>query len=76
MKSRISKAEAKAFKKRWEAVNEAEREELRATSAEQKARQLAALMISAEQVGWTESLAAEEAEVRDRWIRIRKAYGI
>jgi hypothetical protein len=38
-------------------------------------RQLAALMASAETMGWTEALAAEEAEVRDRWNRLRAIFG-
>ena len=73
MKSQITKAEARAFKARWEAVNAADREELRATPMKTKLRQLAALMGSAEKLGWTDALAAEEAEVRDRWNRLRGA---
>ena len=41
---------------------------------ELKFRQLAALMASAKQLGWNEALAEGEAEVRDRWMRLRKAY--
>ena len=70
----ISKAQAKAFRARWRAANAAECEELRATPMAVKARQLAALMASVEQLGWTEALAAEEAEVRERWIRLRKVF--
>lgn len=75
MKRRISRAEARRFKKRWEAVNAAERRELRATPVADKLRQLAALMASAEKLGWNEALAAEETAVRDRWNRLRKAPG-
>jgi hypothetical protein len=57
-------------------VNDAEREELRATPPALKLRQLAALMASAAAFGWTEALAAEEQEVRERWQRLRKAYGL
>jgi hypothetical protein len=28
-------------------------------------------MASVESLGWTEALAAEEAEVRERWCRVR-----
>ncbi len=73
MKGQITKAVARAFKARWEAVNAAERQELRATPMTAKLRQLAALMGSAEELGWTDALAAEEAEVRDRWNRLRRA---
>ncbi len=76
MKKHLTKAEARAFRTRWETVNAAERTELRATPLEHKLRQLAALMASVEPLGWTKALAAEEAEVRDRWNRLRRArYG-
>jgi hypothetical protein len=68
--------EARAFVARWRLVNEAEREELRATPMELKLRQLAAMMASVDQIGWTEALAAEQAEVRERWKQLRKAYGV
>lgn len=76
VKSRLTKAQARAFVARWRAVNAAEIRELRAASVERKLRQLAALMASAEQLGWTEALAAEEAVVRERWRRLRQAYGV
>lgn len=75
MKRRMTRVEAQAWKARWELVNEAEREELRNTSAELKLRQLAVLMASVKTFGWAEALADEEAEVRERWNRLRKAYG-
>lgn len=74
MKSLMTKAEAAVFKTQWSAVNAAEVEELRATSVKQKARQLAALMASVEQLGWAKTLASEESEVRNRWNRLRRAY--
>jgi len=72
MKSRITKAEARAFRARWEAVNAAEVDELRATSTTHKARQLASLMASVAKLGWTEALTEEETEVRNRWNRLRR----
>jgi putative transcriptional regulator len=69
---RLTKGEAKAFKRRWEAVNAAEREELRSTTVPQKFRQVAALMASAGKLGWTEAVAGEEDLVRDRWARLRR----
>jgi len=71
MKCRITKEEARAFRRRWEAINAAEREELRAMSMEDKLRQLAALMASRELFDWTEEMKSE-AEVRERWNRLRK----
>jgi hypothetical protein len=56
-------------------VNATERDELQLTSLEQKLGQLAALMASAEAMGWKEALASEEAEVRDRWNRLRAIFG-
>ncbi len=72
MKASMTKSEARAFQARWAAVNLAERRELQATSMEQKAKQLAALMASVEGLGWKEALAAEENEVRERWNELRK----
>jgi hypothetical protein len=54
-------------------VNAAERVELLTTPLDRKLRQLAALMASVQSLGWTNALAAEEAEVRVRWNRLRAA---
>jgi hypothetical protein len=72
MKGHMTKSEGRAFKARWAAVNLAEQRELQTTSIDQKARQLAALMESVEALGWTEALASEETEVRERWNELRK----
>ena len=72
MKGHMTKSEGRAFKARWAAVNLAEQRELQTTSIDQKARQLAALMESAEAVGWKEALASGETEVRERWNELRK----
>jgi hypothetical protein len=76
MSRRITKKEMKAWRDRWALVNAAEIEELRTTPPAVKLRQLAALMASVDQLGWTEAMAAEEEQVRENWIRIRKAYGL
>lgn len=67
----ITTAQAKAFQERWLAVNAAERDELRLTSMATKANQLASLMASVDQMGWSESLAEEEAVARARWAMLR-----
>ena len=67
----LTREEAQAFKRRWEIVNTAEREELGSTPVAHKFRQLAALMASAATLGWTETLSAEEDQVRKRWARLR-----
>ena len=69
---RLTRGEAQAFKRRWEAVNAAEREELASTPVIQKFRQLAALLASAGHLGWTKTLAAQEDLVRERWARLRR----
>ena len=68
---RLARGEAQAFKRRW---NAAEREELASTPVIQKFRQLAALLASAGQLGWTEALAAAADLVRERWVRLRVEY--
>jgi transcriptional regulator with XRE-family HTH domain len=68
----ISKGEAQAFKRRWAAVNAAEREELAFTPLHEKFYQVAALMASGQKLGWAEALAAEEKLVRERWARLRR----
>jgi putative transcriptional regulator len=67
---RLTRGEAQAFKRRWEAVNAAEKEELGSTPVAHKFRQLTALLASAGTLGWTE--AAEEDLVRQRWARLRR----
>jgi hypothetical protein len=76
VKRRMTRAEVRAFAARWKLVNAREERELRLTSSAQKLRQLAVLMASADELGWTKALAAEEEEVRRRWLKLRKAYGL
>jgi hypothetical protein len=72
----VKKAQARAFRARWAAVNAAEREELRNTPLDLKLKQLVALMSSVGEFGWNAALAREEAEARERWNRLRKAYRV
>ena len=71
-RNRLTPEQARAYAQRWELVNDREGEELRAMTHEQKLRQLAALMASAKALGWDEALDAEDAEVRERWQRLRE----
>jgi len=76
-KNHITKKEALEFKKRWETVNKAEKQELRETSAFKKMQQLAALMSSIKAfVGWDDILALEENKVRERWNRLKEVYSV
>lgn len=68
----LTPQEAQAFKKRWEAVNAAERTEIRSTPMEHKFRQVAALLASGAEFGWSETPEAEDDPVRQRWTRLRR----
>jgi hypothetical protein len=68
--------EVRAWAERWKLVNRMEVEELRATTPARKFRQLGTLMALAKKMGWMEALAEGEAVVRDRWNRLRRAYGL
>jgi hypothetical protein len=70
----MTKEEALAYKEGYEAVNALEIEELRSMSDAEKLSQVAALMASVDQMGWREALAAEEEEVRNLWVRLKRAY--
>ena len=71
----LTAKEARSYRARWERVQAIERRELRQMSLHEKLRQLAALMASVDALGWNEALRAEEAAVRVRWNRLRKAHG-
>jgi hypothetical protein len=70
----MTKEEALDYKEGYEAVNALEIEEIRSMSDAEKLSQVAALMASVDQMGWREALAAEEEEVRDLWVRLKRAY--
>ena len=74
--NRISKSEARAFRKRWKIVNAAEKEELCNTPEDEKLEQLMILMTSAKELGWTKKLEIEADEVRNRWNELRKVYHV
>jgi len=75
IRTSLTRTEARKFRAGWKLVNAAEKMELQSTSLDQKLRQFAALMASADAMGWTEALAVEEAEVRERWNRLRAIFG-
>ncbi len=74
MRSRITKAQAKLFKKRWAIANAAEIEELRQTPASKKLRQFSLLLLCAPHFRKPRKPAGEELELRNRWNRIRRAF--
>lgn len=75
MPSSISKEEALAYKTRWKLVREVERRELRKTPAEEKFRQLAALMFPPAEWAATGRPEDEELRIHNRWNRLRKILG-
>lgn len=76
MKNHITKKEAMAFKMRWEIVNEAERQELRETPPSKKLKQLSVLMGWVKDFKWDNAMKAEESEVRERWIKLKRLYNV
>ncbi|MFQ5602559.1 MAG: hypothetical protein ACE5HS_04755 [bacterium] len=72
--SKLTKEQAIAFRRRWQAVNAAELEELRNTNLADKLQQTAALMASAQSMGWSETIDSDEAEVWQRWQQLREKY--
>jgi hypothetical protein len=74
--SQITRSAALNYRRRWRLVNTAEKKELRSTPIVEKLRQLAVLMASAKELGWTEPPELETREVRARWARLREAYHV
>ncbi|MDD9982422.1 MAG: hypothetical protein OXU81_13885 [Gammaproteobacteria bacterium] len=68
----ISAPDAARYQERWTIARERLNEELRATSMETKLRQLANLMQSAREMGWSQSLDEEDDAVRARWMALRR----
>ena len=73
MKPKMTKAEACAWRERWRLVNQAEIQEIRATSFETRFRQLAAMMQTAITLGWASSKPEEIDSIRQRWIRLKSS---
>jgi len=69
----ISPQAAARYRERWAITRERLNEELRATSMETKLHQLATLMQSAREMGWSQSLDDEDDMVRARWMALRRA---
>jgi hypothetical protein len=57
---------------RWDLVEVAERDELRELTLAAKLGQLAALMASVKQMGWSDALQEGDEEVWMRWQAMRK----
>jgi hypothetical protein len=68
---RLTKAQPQAFTKGGQTIKAAEDEKLASMPMAEKLRQLAKLMISGQRLGWNKDQAAEEDEIRQRWMRLR-----
>ena len=66
----FSPVEARAFRRRWQLVEERERAERKASTIEEKLDELERLMLSVQDFGWDEALD-DDAPVRARWARLR-----
>lgn len=71
----ITLAQARAYLKRWAAVNEFEIAELRRTPMELKLRQLSALMASRHLFAPDPTREKGVRQVRKHWAKLRKALG-
>lgn len=67
---RVTKDEARAWVKRWEAVEERQLEELRRMTMDEKFEALAYLMASADLFDMS-ALEAENAAVREMWVKLK-----
>ncbi len=70
MKRSMTKRAFRQFVKRWKAINDYERQEIRKTSPAEKFRQLEALMRSATAFGWDGEDRQATETVRARWKRL------
>jgi hypothetical protein len=70
----MTKEELLAYIEGHEAVSALEIQELRSMAAEEKFEHMAALMEAAREMGWVEALSVEDADARQLWIRLKRAY--
>lgn len=66
----FSPEQARAFRRRWELVEERERAEESTSTIEEKLDEVERLMLSLEDFGWHKDLD-DDAPVRARWARLR-----
>jgi hypothetical protein len=73
MPRKLTRKQAQAYRDRWRLVNAREQAELRSTPIDVKLQQFNTLMAWAREFGWLAELGKGEAQVRERWARLRKA---
>jgi len=69
----VSPEQARAFRRRWQLVEERERAELKSSTLEEKVDELERLMLSVRDFGWDEALD-DDAPVRARWADLREKF--
>ena len=74
MDRKLTQSQAKAFQKRWKAVNAVSTRELRKMPIARKFQQLGSLMAWGTYFGWTEPQEDGVEEVRKRWNRLFQIY--
>lgn len=70
----ITRAEAQAFRKRWQSVNAFTDDEVRKTTAARKLQHLSSLYNLAVALGWLDELGRGEDQVWSRWQELRMNY--
>jgi hypothetical protein len=75
MPGHLLKETAVEYRRRWQAVHEAEIEEIGQTPLATKLRQLSLLVESGNLFATKPDFPPQDAEVLDRWNRIRRYYG-
>ena len=75
MPGHLLKETAVEYRRRWQAVHEAEIEEIAQTPLATKLRQLSLLVESRNLFATKPDFAPQDAEVLDRWNRLRRYYG-
>lgn len=72
----LTKEEALEFRERWRLVNARTAKEISEATPEQKLRATAIMFEAAQVLGWADRLAQGEAEVRERWIKLRERVSV
>ncbi len=69
----MNPANVRLFRERWKAVDEIERQELRAMSPEKHWKQLNAIVRFAIEQGWTRGDDDGEMEIMLRWAKLKRS---
>jgi len=75
MRRPLLRESANEYRRRWQAVHDADIQEIRQTPLEVKLRQLSVLVGSASLFPEQPDLSPQESEVLHRWNRLRIHYG-